>query len=78
MKKIINYLSALIGVVLLVIIDRATKLAAVNSLSDGSEISLIDNVFSLYYVENRGAAFGIMNGRQILLYIIQLIFVQFL
>ena len=77
MKKIINYLSALIGVVLLVIIDRATKLAAVNSLSDGSEISLIDNVFSLYYVENRGAAFGIMNGRQILLYIITIAIIVF-
>ena len=45
---------------LLVLLDQATKLAAVSALKDGGPFVLIPGVFQLQYLENRGAAFGIL------------------
>ena len=70
MKKYINYIIGAFFVFFLIFIDRITKYFAVVNLKDGGEYSLIDGVFSLYYVENSGAAFGILGGKQIFLYIV--------
>ena len=37
---------------------------AVLRLKDQDPIVLIKNVFELYYLENRGAAFGIFQGKR--------------
>ncbi|WP_237036269.1 signal peptidase II [Mediannikoviicoccus vaginalis] len=48
-----------------IILDQITKHLAIG-LKKGS-IKLIDNFLSLVYVENRGAAFGILQGKKIIL-----------
>ena len=70
MKKYINYIIGAFCVIFLILIDRITKYYAVVNLKGNGEYSLIDGVFSLYYVENSGAAFGILGGKQIFLYIV--------
>ena len=56
-------------------IDRLTKALAVKNLKDGRVITVIPNVFDFRYVENRGAAFGSMQGKQVLFYIVTCIVV---
>lgn len=51
-------------IVLLIGIDQAAKLWAISSLKNVKSISVIENVFNLTYVENRGAAFGILQNNQ--------------
>lgn len=60
-----NYVMALILVIVAVLIDQYTKYLAVTHLKDGPAFVLIDNVFELNYLENRGAAFGLLQNRQI-------------
>jgi len=63
------YIIALI----VIIIDQYTKALAVTKLAKGS-VPLINNVFHLTYVENTGAAFGIMqNSNTIFIILIALI-----
>lgn len=47
--------------VILILIDRITKNLAVQYLR-GNEIELIPGVFSLHYLENRGAAWGMLQN----------------
>lgn len=49
------------------LVDRITKLWASNSLSGSSEITVIKNFFSFFYVENKGAAFSILEGKTVFL-----------
>ncbi len=44
--------------------DMVVKYLAVNFLQPLGSVSLIDGVFSLTYLENRGAAFGILQNKQ--------------
>lgn len=48
----------------LLLIDQLTKLWAVKILKPIGNIPIIRNVLEIYYVENRGAAFGIMQNKQ--------------
>nr|WP_307989461.1 signal peptidase II [uncultured Niameybacter sp.] len=54
-----------ISVALLVLLDQLTKIGIVNYFSDPSKenIKIIPGVLELTYVENRGAAFGMLQGR---------------
>ncbi len=47
----------------LVIIDQLIKYFVFEYLAPVGNVSIIDNLFSLIYVENRGAAFGIMQNQ---------------
>lgn len=49
---------------LLLLLDQLTKLWAVKVLKPIGSIPVIRNVLEIYYVENRGAAFGIMQNKQ--------------
>ena len=49
-------------VAVLIIIDQITKRIAVNVLADGLRIPLINGVLGFTFVQNRGAAFGIMQN----------------
>lgn len=51
--------------VVLVVLDQFTKYLAVAHLKDQPNIVLWQGVFELEYLENRGAAFGIMQGQKI-------------
>lgn len=64
MNKIRRYLLFFILAAVLVGIDQWTKHWAVSTLKTGTKISLIPHTLSLVYVENPGAAFGILHGQQ--------------
>lgn len=44
-------------------LDQRTKLLAVDHLRDKPAMVLWDGVFELLYIENRGAAFGMLQGK---------------
>lgn len=60
-----SYVMAVILVIAAVLLDQYTKYLAVMHLKDGFPFVLIDDVFELIYLENRGAAFGLLQNRQI-------------
>ena len=49
---------------ILIFLDQWGKHLAVAYLKAGREIQVIPNIVSLLYVENAGAAFGILHGQQ--------------
>ena len=58
-----TYIIPIIAIVLGVALDQYTKALAVKHLADGP-IPLIEGVFELKYLENRGAAFGMLQNQQ--------------
>lgn len=60
-------------IILLIGIDQISKLLALNYLKDIGSIPIIQNVFHLTYVENRGAAFGMFQNNQIIFIIVALV-----
>lgn len=60
----------IIIIIIGLILDRITKLWAINKLS--SDIVIIKGLFSFSYLENRGAAFGILQQKIILLSLVTL------
>ncbi|HBC95657.1 MAG TPA: signal peptidase II [Clostridium sp.] len=59
-----------------IFIDRITKIWAVQNLAQFSQIVIIKDIFSFLYLENRGAAFGILQNRVSLLTIITIMVVS--
>lgn len=74
MKK--KYISIILSVLFLVLIDQISKLLVVNFLD--KEIVFINNFFSFEYIQNTGAAFGLFSGNIILLIGITLLLVGYL
>lgn len=70
MKKYILWLFALVA---LISFDQLTKWWAVIALKGNEGVSVMDGVFKLTYLENRGAAFGIMQNKRGLLLAITII-----
>lgn len=62
MKKQIRIYIYIIG---LILIDQLSKVWALSALRGTEGIAVIPNVFELSYLENRGAAFGILQDHQI-------------
>lgn len=54
----------LTAILLLVAVDQVTKLLAKTHLAGTAGIPVISGVFELFYLENRGAAFGMLANRQ--------------
>ena len=52
---------------LLLFADLFTKSLAVSALGDGRHVYIIKGVLEFYYIENRGAAFGIFKSGTIIL-----------
>lgn len=73
--KYMKYFKAVVSIVILVAFDQLTKWLAVKYLLPGGPISIIDGVFELRYLENRGAAFGIFQNRQWMFILMTLIVV---
>ncbi len=55
---------ALPAILVMVALDQLTKIWAVKDLRINGPIVIIKDVLELLYVENRGAAFGILQNRQ--------------
>ena len=60
-------------IIVLLVIDQLSKYEIKNILQLGESISIIPNVFNLTYIQNRGAAFGFMQNKQIIFVIIAII-----
>ena len=58
-----NLIGAVLALVLIGI-DQWTKVLAVKHLMGQESIVIWDGVFELHYLENRGAAFGILQGQK--------------
>lgn len=65
--------AALIGIVILLVLDQLTKIWAFESLRVQGSIPLIPGVLALTYLENTGAAWGIMKGSKMVFVIIALL-----
>lgn len=63
-------ISGLIIIAALVIFDQVTKIISVKGLANGNNVTLIPGVLELTLVQNRGAAFGILQDARILFFII--------
>ena len=64
---------------LLILADQLTKVWAVEQLHNANRvISVIDGVFEFRYLENRGVAFGMMQGQTWLFIPITLVITIFL
>ena len=53
-----------IMIIILIAVDQYTKYLAVLNLKDKPAYSIIDGVFELNYLENRGAAFGMLQNQK--------------
>ncbi|AUA29908.1 TPA: signal peptidase II [Clostridioides difficile] len=60
-------------IILLIGLDQLSKIWVLNNLVDVSTIPIINNVFHLTYVENRGAAFGLLQNNQWIFIIVALL-----
>lgn len=67
-KRSLHYLLALICIVIAIVLDQFTKYLAVVHLKDKMPFVIWENVFQLEYLENRGAAFGMMQNQRIIFY----------
>lgn len=54
----------LVSILVLVGADQLSKFLAIAYLKGQPAIPIIKNIFELTYVENRGAAFGLLQGKQ--------------
>lgn len=63
-KKHMRFPAAFLVWVILVFLDQYTKYLAMTYLRPKGAIDLIPGVLELRYLENRGAAFGILQNRQ--------------
>ena len=59
-----------VDVLILTGLDQYTKYLAVQNLKGREPYVILEGVFELYYSENRGAAFGMLQGKQGFFFII--------
>ncbi|MDO4328204.1 MAG: signal peptidase II [Lachnospiraceae bacterium] len=69
-KKGKGFLAFFLSTAVLIWLDQWTKRLAVAHLKDQPEIVIIKGVFELRYLENRGAAFGMLQGRQLFFFLV--------
>lgn len=74
-KKKQLYGMDLVIVLCLTFLDQLTKHLAMIHLKDQPAIPLIKGVLELQYLENRGAAFGILQNQKIILLIVSVLFI---
>lgn len=67
-----------IAVIVLVALDQISKYFVVEHLKGESPLVILDNFLNFYYIENRGAAFGILQEKRILFILITIIVVAIL
>lgn len=65
-------------ILILIALDQLSKFAVVRHLAGGGEVVIIPGFFRLLYVENRGAAFGILQEGRPLFIVITVAVIGFL
>ena len=64
-----HYISAILLVILGVALDQYTKLLSITHLKGQKPFVILNNIFELQYLENRGAAFGLLQNQQFFFFI---------
>lgn len=64
-KKKIILLLDLISIIALILLDQYTKHLAVIHLKDKAAFNIINGVLELNYLENKGAAFGMLQNQKV-------------
>ncbi len=59
-----RYICAFLGLLLLVALDQWSKFLAIRYLKDQEDLAFLPGIVKLHYLENRGAAFGILQNQQ--------------
>lgn len=73
MKKNIAISIDILAMCILVLIDQFTKRLAVVNLKDQNPVILIDKILQFRYLENRGAAFGMLQNKKLLFVFIAIV-----
>lgn len=73
MKNIKKYLPGIIGIIILIFLDQITKYFAIAKLKNQNPFIIIEDIFQLQYLENRGAAFGLLQGKKMIFIIMGII-----
>ncbi|MCI9104891.1 MAG: signal peptidase II [Lachnospiraceae bacterium] len=76
-NKIINLIIWAVVSWFLILLDQYTKYLAINHLKGKKPLILWEGVFEFLYSENRGAAFGILQGKQFFFFIIGIVVLIF-
>lgn len=63
LNKAVRALQSLMLILILTCLDQAAKIVAERLLSNSISVGLIPGVLEFTYVQNRGIAFGLMQGR---------------
>lgn len=69
--------AAVLSFLALILFDQWSKLLAISHLKGKEPVEIIPGVFELHYLENKGAAFGMMEGKQLFFVVIALAAVLF-
>ena len=64
--------------VVLIVIDQMTKLMAIHGLMNQQPFVILDGILELHYLENRGAAFGILQGKKAFFIIFTILVLAFI
>lgn len=72
-RKIVPVLVGVVGFFALTALDQLCKMWAITNLKGKESLVLIEGVFQLTYLENKGAAFGILQGKGVALVIITVV-----
>ena len=76
MKK--NSIFAIVSVILLTGLDQLVKILITSHMALSATVPVIKNVFHITYIQNRGAAWGSLQGKRILLLAVTLLVLIFL
>lgn len=76
-KNVVILIAAIISLVLLVAFDQWTKCWAVQNLKGQADIPIIDNILIFHYLENVGAAFGLLKNKGWLFIVVTFMFLFF-
>ena len=63
-NKLVSFVYSAILILVLIVLDQFTKTLAINHLMNQDDIILIPGVLQLHYLENTGAAFSMLEGKQ--------------
>lgn len=72
-KAFKSYLCAIICIVIMVVLDQVTKMLAITGLKGRQSVDVIPHILSFTYLENEGAAWGILKNQQIIFIIISVV-----
>ena len=76
MKK--NSILAIVSVFLLIGLDQLVKFLITSHMALYDTIPVIKNIFHITYIQNRGAAWGSLQGKRIFLLVVTLLVLAFL